>query len=226
MTAEVSFPAPAAALLALPLKPDRETVARVLAAERLTREALPDLLRTIPAFNRLLIEGPPESWDEERVEAVLLAVARTVLAGSWRLPPVRQVELPVCYDAELAPDLEKVALRKGIAPADLARRHSERSYVVLATGFAPGFAYLGDLDAELALPRRASFRPQVPRGAVAVADRRTAVYPTEGPGGWHLVGRVPAAYFRDRAQVIDRFAPGCRVRFRQVTRSAFDAEHE
>ena len=44
-------------------------------------------------------------------------------------------------------------------------------------GFAPGHAYLGGLDAKLAVPRRASPRASVPAGSVAIANRQAVVYP-------------------------------------------------
>ena len=60
-------------------------------------------------------------------------------------------------------------------------------------GFLPGYPYLGDLPPELALPRRENPRIKVPPGSIAIATTMTAVYPLESPGGWHLIGRTPAA---------------------------------
>jgi UPF0271 protein len=55
-------------------------------------------------------------------------------------------------------------------------------------GFVPGFAYLGDLDPHIAIPRRSTPRARVPAGSVAIAGHRTGIYPFETPGGWHLLG--------------------------------------
>src|SRR5262249_59633357 len=73
-------------------------------------------------------------------------------------------------------------------PDEVARRHAAGVYRVLFLGFAPGFAYLGGLDPTLVVPRRASPRPRVPAGAVAIADRYTGIYPFATAGGWNLVG--------------------------------------
>ncbi len=221
----IAFPGPVSALVTLPVPADRNGIARVLGLERAVGEALPDVRATIPAFNRLLVEGSPDSWDPGEVEAVLTVAAKECARGE---PPASEtgdpVSLPVCYDPELAPDLEDLAAGAGLAVDEVARLHSGAEYVVLATGFAPGFAYLGDLDASIAAPRLATPRERVEAGSVGIADRRTGVYPTAGPGGWRLVGRVPAAHFADAAERIARFRPGGTVRFRMIDRSAYDAE--
>ncbi|MDQ6737464.1 MAG: carboxyltransferase domain-containing protein, partial [Gemmatimonadota bacterium] len=59
----------------------------------------------------------------------------------------------------------------------------------------PGFAYLGDLDPALVLPRRSVPRVRVPAGSVAIAGEQTAVYPLPTAGGWHLIGSTDAIVF-------------------------------
>ena len=220
----ITFPGPASALVTLPVAPDREGIARVLSLERFAQKTLPGVRATIPAFNRLLVEGEPSRWDPDEVTSRLEVGARDALGAAPKTSRAATVSLPVCYDHDLAPDLEHVADKAGLAPRDIARLHSEPTYLVLATGFAPGFAYLGDVDARIATPRRPSPRARVPTGAVGIADRRTGVYPTEGPGGWRLVGRVPAALFADAAERIARFTPGGPVVFRAIGRKDYEAE--
>lgn len=100
---------------------------------------------------------------------------------------VRDIEIRVAYDG---PDLDDIARVTGLAMADIVRIHRETTYVVDTLGFAPGFAYLTGLDARLHVPRRATPRPRVLAGSLAIADAFTAVYPFDSPGGWHLIGRV------------------------------------
>ncbi len=221
----IAFPGPASALVTLPVPPDRDSVARILSLERFARDNVPGLRATVPAFNRLLVEGSPASWNPERIERVLAAGAVACLRED--VPdrsPGDTVSLPVCYEPELAPDLERLAADAGMTVEEAARLHSGTAYTVLATGFAPGFAYLGDVDARLATPRRPTPRHRIAAGSVGIADRRTGVYPTAGPGGWQLVGRVPAALFEDAAERIARFTPGVSVRFRPIARKDYEAE--
>lgn len=222
----ITFPGPASALVTLPVAPDRDGIARVLSLEKFARESLAGVRATIPAFNRLLVEGTPGRWDPGEIGSTLETGARAALRTAPKTPveSAAMVTLPVCYDRDLAPDLEQVAALVGLSPDEVARLHGASTYLVLATGFAPGFAYLGDVDARIATPRRLSPRARVPRGAVGIADRRTGVYPAEGPGGWQLVGRVPAALFEDAAERIARFTPGGTVEFRPVGRKDYEAE--
>ena len=220
----ITFPGPASALVNLPVAPDRDGISRVLSLERFAQEKLPGVRATIPAFNRLLIEGAPGHWDPGEIEGRLEAAARAVLEAAPKMPKTAKVSLPVCYDHDLAPDLVQLAARAKVAPRDVARLHSETTYLVLATGFAPGFAYMGDVDARIATPRHPSPRTRVPQGTVGIADRRTGVYPTDGPGGWRLVGRVPPALFEDAAERIARFTPGGPVEFRLIGRRDYEAE--
>lgn len=105
----------------------------------------------------------------------------------------RVVELGAIYDG---PDLDDVAHAIGGTSDDVTRLHAEATYVVELVGFAPGFAYLGGLDVRLArIARRATPRPRVPAGSLALAGGYTAVYPFASPGGWNLIGRVDARMF-------------------------------
>jgi KipI family sensor histidine kinase inhibitor len=84
-------------------------------------------------------------------------------------------------------------------------------------GFAPGFAYLGELDPKLVLPRRAEPRPRVPAGAVAIGGAHTGVYPFATPGGWHLIGRTDAVLFDSHRAAPALLRVGDRVRFEPVS---------
>jgi KipI family sensor histidine kinase inhibitor len=132
-----------------------------------------------------------------------------VFAGSDEADAARVVELRAVYDG---PDLDDVARAIDASTGDVVRLHLAPTYVVETIGFAPGFAYLVGLDARLAaIPRRASPRPRVPAGALAIAGGYTAVYPFDSPGGWNLIGRVDERMFT--ADDGARLRLGDRVRF-------------
>lgn len=104
----------------------------------------------------------------------------------------REWRIPVRYDG---PDLAEVAERTGLSVAEVIARHTARSYEVYLLGFVPGFAFLGELDPALVLPRRSPPRQRVPAGSVAIAGAQTAIYPLDTPGGWHLLGRTELTLF-------------------------------
>ncbi len=121
--------------------------------------------------------------------------------------PPREHVLHATYDGD---DLAHVAEQTGLSVAQVIERHAAATYTVDTIGFRPGFAYLTGLDPALVLPRRATPRPRVPAGSLAIADVFTAVYPGESPGGWHLMGRVAEPMFGPDGA---RLQLGDRVRF-------------
>jgi inhibitor of KinA len=121
--------------------------------------------------------------------------------------------IPVRYGGEDGPDLAEVARRTGLSESQVVELHVSVAYRVFLLGFVPGFAYLGTLPEELALPRRDTPRLRVPAGSVAIAERQTAVYPTATPGGWHLIGRTDVRMWDAAAESPSLLRPGQRVRF-------------
>jgi inhibitor of KinA len=132
------------------------------------------------------------------------------------------IEVPVCYDSEFAPDLGEVARHSGLSPDEVVRRHFTASYRVSCVGFTPGFPYLSGLPPELATPRRASPRKEVPSGAVAIGGAQTGIYPRKSPGGWNIIGRAPLRLFDVERNPPALFQAGDRVRFREISRVEFD----
>ena len=131
-------------------------------------------------------------------------------------------EIPVCYDPSLGLDLQSVSDLIRMSVEDLVDAHCSRDYRVLATGFVPGFAYLGETDQRIHLPRRDVPRTRVPAGSVAIAENQTVVYPKETPGGWHIIGRMPGRIVSLGEHSIDaKLSIGMTVRFRSISIDEF-----
>lgn len=131
-------------------------------------------------------------------------------------PPPRDgaaVEIPVVYDGA---DLDAVADLAGLAPREVAERHSAGDYIAAFCGFSPGFAYLTGLDDALHVPRRDSPRTKVPAGSVGLAGEFTGIYPSASPGGWQLIGRTEATLWDVARDPPALLPPGTRVRFVEV----------
>ncbi len=131
------------------------------------------------------------------------------------------VTLPVYYSEESGPDLGIIAELGNISIDDVISIHQQSEYRVYAIGFAPGFAYLGEVDERIAAPRLSTPRQKVPRGAVAIADRQTAVYPAQSPGGWNLIGLCPTRMFNPEQQPSMPVQVGDRIRFKAIERDEF-----
>jgi len=143
-------------------------------------------------------------------------------AGARVDAPARTVEIPVCYEPAFAPDLAEVARRTGLAPGRVVELHVAAPHRVLMIGFAPGHPYIGGLDPQLAVPRRAAPRLRMEAGSVAIANAQTSIYPFATPGGWNVIGRTPLALFdpeRDPASLLE---PGDAVAFVPIARAEFE----
>jgi inhibitor of KinA len=186
--------------------------------------ALPWIRDVVPALGGLALHFDPDS-PELHGEALQVAATlvteclKDINLGADDLR--RTVEVPVCYESELAPDIEEVAKRTRLSVEEVAQRHAGGEYRVLMIGFAPGHAYMGGLDAKLAVPRRATPRPIVASGSVAIANDQTVVYPYAISGGWNVIGRTPLALFDVHRQEPSLFAPADRVRFRRISKQEF-----
>ncbi len=131
------------------------------------------------------------------------------------------MEVPVLYGGDTGPDLLDSALKLGLSPEELIRRHSGREYLVHMIGFTPGFPYLGTLDPSISLPRLETPRTSVPRGSVGIAREQTGIYSIPAPGGWRIIGRTPLRVFSPDRNKPFLFEPGMRVKFRPITSEEF-----
>jgi KipI family sensor histidine kinase inhibitor len=189
---------------------DPRTGARARSLARAIRAAAHPAVRdVVPAYCAVSVFYDPLHTGYDALAAELLALASSV-DGREDEDAGREVEIPVRYDG---PDLDEVARATGLAVDEVVRRHAAPTYRVYLLGFAPGFAYLGDVDEALRLPRRPSPRTRVPAGSVAIAGAQTAVYPLATPGGWHLLGRTDAAAWDVARDPPALLAVGDRVRF-------------
>jgi KipI family sensor histidine kinase inhibitor len=133
----------------------------------------------------------------------------------------KNVDVPVKYGADAGPDLAEVAEFANLSPDAIVDVHSSAAYRVFMLGFLPGFAYMGSVDARIAMPRRSTPRVRVPSGSVGIAGAQTGVYPRESPGGWRLIGRTPARVFDAARDEPCLFAAGDVVRFKPVEAADF-----
>jgi KipI family sensor histidine kinase inhibitor len=132
------------------------------------------------------------------------------------------IDVPVCYEGELAPDLADVARYGGCSEQDVVARHTARSYRVYIVGFVPGFAYMAEVDPAIAAPRRSSPRTAVTPGSVAIAGGQTGIYPAVTPGGWNIIGRTPVKPYDPARPEPFLFRAGDSVRFHPISRAEFD----
>ena len=132
------------------------------------------------------------------------------------------IEIAVCYAPAFGIDLKSISERTHLSIDAVVEAHHSRDYRVLATGFVPGFAYLGETDPRLHLPRLDVPRTRIPVGSVAIAENQTVIYPKQTPGGWHIIGRMSGSIVSFSDQSIHaQLSMGKSVRFRPISLAEF-----
>jgi len=191
------------------------------------RESLLDLklrglVEIIPSYQTLtVLYNPLELSFENLVRDVERALSVT------ELPPAilrgnEYHEIPVCYDLELAPDLEELAEFCNMDVAEVISLHSSVTYRVTGIGFSPGFGFLSGLPDALACQRKESPRTGVPEGAVGIAGMQTGIYPSNTSGGWNLIGRTPKRMVDYSSHKPSLLSVGDQVRFVQMSKREFN----
>lgn len=201
-----------------------DKVQAAVAAIRLNLSSL--LIDLVPSYASLLVIYDALKTDHFYIrhslqKCLIQSLQSQQSADSAGSAEGKLVTLPAYYSEESGPDLTALASNAGLSVEQVIDIHSQQEYRVYAIGFAPGFAYLGEVDERLAAPRLATPRQKVPRGAVAIADRQTAVYPAVSPGGWNLIGLCPQRMFDPAAEPTMPVAVGDRVKFEAISRERF-----
>jgi KipI family sensor histidine kinase inhibitor len=181
------------------------------AAVEAIAQGAPGLAAPVPAYASLLVPFDPLATSPDEVAALIDGLLRDLPPAAPETWP--RLDITVRYGGADGPDLDEVAERTGLTPAQVVELHASVDYRCFMLGFSPGFAFLGELPAELELPRRDTPRQRVPQGSVAIGGRQTAVYPLPTPGGWHLLGRTELPLWDLRRDPPTLIRPGQMVRF-------------
>ena len=192
---------------------DLETSSRVTAlATYINSLALNGINDLVPTFRSLAVHYDPRYLAFGILEETVRAALPDLKVDHHSK---REWLIPTCYDPQISPDLTEVAERCSLSIEEVA-------YHVYMIGFLPGFPYLGDLASEISLPRKETPSLRIPERSVAIAERMTAIYPNECPGGWYAIGRTPMTFFDPLNNPPALLAPGDQVRFKPIKRDEFD----
>lgn len=208
---------------------DAEINKQVLALfKKLQTLKLPFLLDIVPAYASLtiyydLVQVQHLIHDDQTVPLAMQALLENTLASldQQTYEAARLIKVPVCYSNTYAPDLLALASAKVLTTEEVIALHTGQTYRVYMIGFMPGFAYMGEVDEKIAMPRRDQPRVRVDAGSVGIAGRQTGIYPFVTPGGWQIIGRTPLKLFDPHQQEPTLLRPGDEVQFYSITEDEF-----
>ena len=180
-----------AILIEWPTKIDEEIIQDIVSFESRISGAL-NVLDTIIAYNSLTIRY------KDSIDAASQVSHLKELYGQkqeQKRQESRLWEVPVCYDLEFGLDLEEIAKSKNLSVEEVIQLHSDPTYLIYFLGFQPGFLYLGGLNKQIHMRRKANPRLRVAKGSVGIGGEQTGVYPQDSAGGWNLIGKSPINFF-------------------------------
>ncbi|WP_198659417.1 5-oxoprolinase subunit PxpB [Winogradskyella aurantiaca] len=150
------------------------------------------ILDIIPSYTKILIVFKSSEGIHQLLKELEVLISNT---KQHEKGSVTKWIIPVCYHPDYAPDLEDFCHGKQLSLWDFVRLHTSVDYSIHFFGFLPGFCYLSGLDERLHLARKPRPISRVPKGSVAIGGAQTGIYPSESPGGWHLIGKTPISLF-------------------------------
>lgn len=194
---------------------------RILALDAaLNADPPPGMRETVPAYVSLLLVYDPLVTDAAMISAAALRMA----AENGAAPVTgRAHEIPMCFDADLAPDLAGAAEVLGMGEQALIEAHLGAEYRVYMYGFAPGYAYMDGVPAALHLPRKAIPVRSRPIGSVMIAGGQCLITTLPMPTGWWVIGQTNVPVLRVDSSDSFLFRPGDTVRFCRQSRAGHEA---
>jgi inhibitor of KinA len=187
-------------------------------------QQLPTLLNDlVPSYNSLtLIFKWEHTWTDhiKKIDGLLLSISNDETSEIEKETLIQKI--PVCYEDHFAPDLVEISSRLNLAREKIVELHSSRIYQVYAMGFVPGFPYMGEIDEQLIVPRKAVPSQRIKAGSVAIANKQTGIYPFEVPGGWHVIGQTPLTLFNKNRTPLCLLQSGDQVQFFPISKSEFE----
>ncbi|MBL7738413.1 MAG: 5-oxoprolinase subunit PxpB [Chitinophagaceae bacterium] len=195
--------------------------------DELKNNPWPGMTEVVPAYSSLAIyyHVPEVKKSNSSLSAFDIVSMRAKELMEMSLPEKEKaseiVRIPVCYEKEMAPDIEHLAGARNITIEELIRLHTSKEYRVYMLGFLPGFTYMGEVDDAISMARK-SQPVTVPAGSVGIAGRQTGIYPMECPGGWQIIGKTPVKLFDPEKEDPVALKAGDSVRFFSISKDEFE----
>lgn len=177
----------------------------------------------VPTYDSVLVEFDPYLVSARQVRAFVQLGLRELDGSETSMSDHREFDVPVVYGGEFGPDLERVAEYQGLAPAEVVRLHTEKTYTIRCLGAPAGSPMMDGPAFPKPVPRLKDPRLSVPAGAVSVAGRQAVIAPAVAPGGWCVIGQTPLGVLNVRREPLVPYKPGDILRFRPINEDEFES---
>ncbi len=195
--------------------------------KKLKENALPFIKDIVPGYSSLvifydlLIMKSKNPINKPCIE-IITDQLKKIMEEDIEITSISQkIKIPVCYAEKYAWDINQISKEKRIPVDEIIRLHIAKKYRIYMIGFLPGFAYMGEVDERIAIPRKAQPRNKVEAGSVGIAGLQTGIYPLDSPGGWQIIGKTPVKLFTKENDDPVLLQPGDEIEFYSITEDEF-----
>ncbi|PHR73112.1 MAG: allophanate hydrolase [Arcobacter sp.] len=178
---------------------------------------LEGIIDIVPSYTSILITYDIFIYSYDQIVSVLEKIKVNKISSSDN----KIVEIPVYYGEEVGLDLKRISEEKNLSIKEIIDIHSSGSYRVYAIGFAPGFAYMGEVDKRININRLENPRKSIPKNSLAIANEQTAIYPQSSPGGWNIIGKTTIEMFDKSLSSLCPVNVGDEVKFYSISKEEF-----
>ncbi|MDO4620244.1 MAG: allophanate hydrolase subunit 1 [Lachnospiraceae bacterium] len=187
----------------------------------------------LPTYAALMIHYRPEVIRFAELKERIEELAAGLTAENSSMEKIIK-EVPICYEGELAPDLELCAELEHTTTAEVIRKHSAHDYYVFMLGFAPGHPYSARFEEPFSFKRRETARVKIPGRSVVVQQNLSDLIPFDQPCGWNIIGTTPLTIcdytkedpFLVRAGEWVRYIPVNRAEYDRIQKQVEDGTYQ
>ena len=194
---------------------------------KIKEQNIPGVLDVVPAYSSLTIHyDVMKIFEKAKGRAVFDFITdqvKKIIEDNTEISfeENRKISIPICYDEEFGIDLSYLADEKNLSVEDVIQLHIDKAYRVYMIGFLPGFAYMGEVDQKIQIPRKENPRTKIEAGSVGIAGAQTGIYPLQSPGGWQIIGKTPVQLFNKERTEPVLLKPGDEIKFFSISKYEF-----
>jgi len=199
----------------------RETVRKMYhAARKMNERMLPGISEIVPSFTTLTVYYDPEKVGGKNPDETVQNWIQNIMEETDAAvkDEARRIQLPICYDPEIAPDLMKVAKQNRLSVDEIIQIHTNEQYFISFIGFSLHIPFIGGNNHRIAVEKKLTQNIHLPVGSVGISESKTGIYPVKTTGEWQIIGRTPQNIFQ---KIVSFGQPGDEVRFIPIPLDTF-----
>jgi len=189
----------------------------------LKKENVDSINNLTPSYNKLIVSFDLRKTNFKEIKKLI----ENLNLNETQHNNNTKIEIPVCCDNQFSLDIKRLEEKLNIKRDKILENFFNKEYFCYMTGFIAGMPFLGDLDANMRVPRLETPRVKVPKGSVALTEQFANIYTFESPGGWNILGNTPVDVFDNSKEVDPNLInPGDIVVFKQINLEDYNSYND